>query len=168
MTSGPERPNVTDSPVPNTYAPVRRAPRIEKPGTVRFDELDLGAVDGGRSRGALAGFPFSPDRPGRTTAAATEFTVVYNQAESGHRIGAHTDAAEELLFMIVGIVEATVGKETILVSVGSLTVIPADTEHRVRNTGTETAELVGLFGSAPVESTFGAELVVVTTEPNDD
>jgi quercetin dioxygenase-like cupin family protein len=142
---------------------------MEEPKTVRFDELDLDAVDGGEPAARwLAGFPFSPDRPGGTTAAATEFTVVYNEIEPGNRIGTHTDAAAELLFVLTGRVEATVGEETTTVSAGSLTVLPAETEHRVRNNGTQTGELVGVFGTAPVESTFETEPVVGTADHDDD
>lgn len=142
---------------------------MKRPETVRFDDLDLATIDGGDPDGRwLAAFPFSPDRPGGTTAEATDFTVVYNELDPGKRIGRHTDDAAELLFVLDGTVEATVSEETITVSAGSLSVLPAGTDHQVRNVGSETAELVGVFGTAPLESTFETEPSVVDTAGDGD
>lgn len=126
--------------------------------TIRFAELELDEVEQDSPKAHwLAGFPFSPDRPGETAMESTEYTVVYNELDPGARIGQHRDAVDELLIVLAGTVEAIVGAETATVDAGTLTVIPADADHSVRNVGSETAHMVGLFGAAPVESTFGSE-----------
>jgi quercetin dioxygenase-like cupin family protein len=126
--------------------------------TIRFEELELDAVeqDGPNARW-LSGFPFSSDRPGETTMESTDYTVVYNELEPGAHIGKHRDASDELLIVLAGTIEAVVGSETATVDAGTLTVIPADTDHSVRNAGSETVRMVGLFGSAPVDSAFDSE-----------
>lgn len=126
--------------------------------TIRFAELGLDEVEQDSPKAHwLAGFPFSPDRPGETTMESTEYTVVYNELDPGARIGQHRDAVDELLIVLAGTIEAVVGAEKATVDAGTLTVIPADTDHSVRNVGSETARMVGLFGTAPVESTFDSE-----------
>jgi len=126
--------------------------------TIRFEALELDAVEQNDPNAQwLAGFPFSPDRPGETTMESTEYTVVYNELDPSARIGKHCDAVDELLIVLAGTVEAVVGSETATVDAGTLTVIPADTEHSVRNVGSKMARMVGLFGAAPVDSTFDSE-----------
>jgi len=126
--------------------------------TIRFDALELDAVEQDDPNAHwLAGFPFSPDRPGETTMESDDYTVVYNELDPGARIGKHCDAVDEILIVLAGTVEAVVGPETATVEAGTLTVIPADTDHVVRNVGSETAQMVGLFGAAPVDSTFDSE-----------
>jgi quercetin dioxygenase-like cupin family protein len=126
--------------------------------TIRFEELELDAVEqDGPNAQWLAGFPFSSDRPGETTMESTDYTVVYNELEPGAHIGKHRDASDELLIVLAGTIEAVVGSETATVGAGTLTVIPADTDHSVRNAGSETVRMVGIFGSAPVDSAFDSE-----------
>lgn len=123
--------------------------------TIHFDDLELDeveqAADGARW---MAGFPFSPDRPGETTMTASEYTVVYNELAAGDHIGRHRDAVDELLVVLEGTIEASVGEETHSVEAGTLAVIPGATDHEVRNVGSETARLLGIFADAPVDSTF--------------
>ena len=111
---------------------------------VRFADLDLDAVTQPDDPDAewLASFPFSPDRPGETTAEADDYTVVYNELAPGKRIGRHTDAVDELFFVLAGTVEASVGEET---------------PHHVTNVGDDTARMVGVFPAAPVDSEFETE-----------
>jgi len=127
--------------------------------TIHFDDLDLDQIEQLADDDArwLAGFPFSPDRPGETVAAKSDYTVVYNELEPTDRIGPHRDHVDELLFVLAGTVEASVGDETATVGTGTLTVISAETTHSVRNVGSETARMVGIFGAAPVDSTFETE-----------
>lgn len=129
--------------------------------TIRFEELELDAVEqDGPNAHWLAGFPFSSNRPGETNMESEDYTVVYNELDPGARIGKHRDASDELLIVLAGTVEAVVGSETATIDAGTLTVIPADTDHSVRNVGSETTRMVGLFGSAPVDSTFDSEPII--------
>jgi quercetin dioxygenase-like cupin family protein len=133
---------------------------------VRFADLDLDAVTQDIDPDAewLAGFPFSPDRPGETTAESAEYTVVYNELAPGKRIGRHADGVDELLFVLAGTVEATVGDERATADAGTLAVVPAETPHSVRNVGDDPAQLVGVFATAPVASTWDTEPAVVDAD----
>jgi quercetin dioxygenase-like cupin family protein len=128
---------------------------------LRLESLALEAVEQEGIDGArwLGTFPFSADRPGETVADATDYTVVYNELEPGAKIGTHQDGVDELVYVIDGTVETTVGDETTTAATGELAVVPADVPHSVRNTGTETARLLGFFASGDVESTFETEPV---------
>jgi len=81
-------------------------------------------------------------------------SVVYFEIEPGRRLGTHTDSAEEVLFVMSGAVEATVGEETGTLTGGQAALIPAMAPHGVRNAGQETARCVGFFAAASVVSTF--------------
>jgi hypothetical protein len=59
-------------------------------------------------------FPFYVGTGTRNTA------VVYFELEPGHRLGSHTDSAEEILLILQGEAEATVGDETGRVSAGDM------------------------------------------------
>lgn len=80
--------------------------------------------------------------------------VVYFAIEPGHYLGTHTDSAEEILLLLSGSVEASVGDEVGQLSAGQTALIPAMVPHGVRNVGAETARCVGFFAAAQVESTF--------------
>ncbi len=81
-------------------------------------------------------------------------SVVYFEIEPGHYLGTHTDSAEEIVLILAGTVEATLGNEVGLLTAGQAALIPAMAPHGVRNVGNETARCVGFFASAEVVSTF--------------
>jgi quercetin dioxygenase-like cupin family protein len=96
--------------------------------------------------------------------------VVYFEIEPGHYLGTHTDSAEEILLILSGTVEASLGDETGLLSAGQTALIPAMAPHGVRNVGAETAKCVGFFSAPTVESTFDQPMMpfgehVVGTPP---
>ncbi len=80
--------------------------------------------------------------------------VVYFEIEPGHYLGTHTDSAEEVVLILSGTVEASLGEETGSLSTGQAVLIPAMVPHGIRNVGEETARCVGFFSAATVESTF--------------
>jgi quercetin dioxygenase-like cupin family protein len=80
--------------------------------------------------------------------------VVYFEIEPGRYLGTHTDSAEEIVLILAGTVEASLGDETGQLCAGQAVLIPAMVPHGVRNAGTETARCVGFFAAATVESTF--------------
>jgi len=109
-------------------------------------------------------FPFYVGTGTRNTA------VVYFELEPGHRLGSHTDSAEEILLILQGEAEATVGDETGRVSAGDMAVVPAMAPHALRNTGDETVRVAGFFSSNVVVSTFDRPMMpfgqrVVGTPP---
>jgi len=80
--------------------------------------------------------------------------VVYFEIEPGHYLGTHTDSAEEILLILSGTVEASLGDERGHLTTGQAALVPAMVAHGVRNVGTESARCVGFFSAATVESTF--------------
>lgn len=106
-------------------------------------------------------FDSDPDRnrvsvafPINKWSGADASAVVYFELEPGRALATHTDSAEEVLFIVAGRGEATVGEETGTLERGDLAVIPAMAPHGLVNTGEETLKVVGFFGEAEVESTF--------------
>lgn len=85
--------------------------------------------------------------------------VVYFEIEPGHYLGTHTDSAEEILLILAGTVEASLGDEQGRLSTGQAVLVPAMVPHGVRNIGGETARCVGFFSAASVESTFDQPLL---------
>jgi quercetin dioxygenase-like cupin family protein len=80
--------------------------------------------------------------------------VVYFELEPGKELGSHTDSAEEIVYVIDGTIEATVGNEKDSLSRGELGVVPVMDLHNFRNIGTNTAKVIGFFSSPNIVSTF--------------
>jgi quercetin dioxygenase-like cupin family protein len=80
--------------------------------------------------------------------------VVYFEIEPGDYLGTHTDSAEEIVLILSGTVEASLGEERAQLSANQAVLIPAMVPHGIRNVGTETARCVGFFAAATVVSTF--------------
>lgn len=80
---------------------------------------------------------------------------VYFEIDAGEELGSHTDSAEEVLLILEGTVEATVGKESAIATKGQLVLVPKMVPHNVKNVGTEPAKVLGFFGGANnIVSTF--------------
>jgi quercetin dioxygenase-like cupin family protein len=110
---------------------------------------------------AKATFPFSAATGTKNTA------VVYFEVEPGHRLGTHTDSAEELLLLLGGTAEVSVGEEQGQVSAGEMALVPAMVPHSVRNVGDETLRVVGFFSSSTVMATFDQPLVPMGQPPSE-
>jgi len=80
--------------------------------------------------------------------------VVYFEVEPGNILGTHTDSQDEIVVLLSGSGEGTVGDETGRLEAGGLVYIPAMVPHGFLNTGTETLRCVGIFAGAGVVSTF--------------
>lgn len=74
--------------------------------------------------------------------------TVYFELEPGKRLGRHTDSAEEILLILEGTVEVTVGDETGTLGQGALAVAPKMVPHDLRNVGKGKAKVLGFFGGA--------------------
>lgn len=99
----------------------------------------------------------APAKPGQRCKAAfpmlgahgTESSAtVYVELDPKEELGAHTDSAEEILLILQGAVEATVGREKQLATKGQLVLVPKMVPHNVKNVGTEPARFIGFFGGA--------------------
>lgn len=91
-------------------------------------------------------------------------SVVYFEIEPGHYLGSHTDSAEEIVLVLSGTVEASLGDEKGRLSDGQAVLIPAMVPHGVRNIGAETARCVGFFSAAVVESRFDRPMMPLGSE----
>ena len=117
---------------------------------VRIDELELfeGWSQSDAGMRVRAGFPISSGTGTKST------TVVYFELEPGEHLGSHTDSAEEVLLVVSGSGEATIGEEQAAVQTGTLAVVPALVPHSLKNTGEETLRVIGFFSSSTVLSIF--------------
>jgi quercetin dioxygenase-like cupin family protein len=93
-------------------------------------------------------FPFSKETGNASSA------VVYFEIEPGHYLATHTDSAEEIILILSGTVEASLGDERGTLTASEAVLIPAMIPHGIRNVGTEKARCVGFFASATLISTF--------------
>ncbi len=87
-----------------------------------------------------------------------DLASVYFEIEPGDRLGRHTDSAEELLIVLEGELTATVGEESARVTQGHIALVPKMVPHDMKNTGTTTARVIGVFGGANnIVATFEKE-----------
>ncbi|HMQ32717.1 MAG TPA: cupin domain-containing protein [Chloroflexaceae bacterium] len=122
---------------------------------VRLNDLQLPELgytndDDARVSGT---FPFSAATGNTSTA------MVYFELAPGKRLPTHADSSEEILFVIEGLAEISVGDERAQARAGDLAVVPAMAPHGVRNVGDTLLRVLGFFPSPTVMSTFGAPLV---------
>jgi quercetin dioxygenase-like cupin family protein len=80
--------------------------------------------------------------------------TVYFELEPAARLGVHTDSAEELLLVLEGEAEATIGEETGSAQAGAVLTVPAMEPHDVRNVGDGPLRVLGFFSASTVVSTF--------------
>lgn len=95
-----------------------------------------------------AAFPFTAATGNESTA------MVYFDIAPGHRLGTHTDSAEEIVYVMEGTVEASLGDQTGELRAGEAVLIPALVPHGIRNTGDTLARCIGFFSASVVESVF--------------
>jgi quercetin dioxygenase-like cupin family protein len=81
-------------------------------------------------------------------------SAVYFELEPNCELGNHTDSSEEIIYVVDGTVEATIGNERDQISRGELGVVPVMEAHNFRNIGTNTAKVIGFFSSPNIVSTF--------------
>jgi quercetin dioxygenase-like cupin family protein len=96
--------------------------------------------------------------------------VVYFEIEPGHRLGTHTDSAEEILLVLEGGAEVSLGDEEGRLSAGEMALVPAMVPHGLRNEGEESVRVAGFFSSNVIVSTFDQPMMpfgqrVVGTPP---
>ena len=134
--------------------------------TERTDELELMEVwyEEDPTMRLKVNFPFFLGTGTKSTA------VVYFEIEPGHRLGTHTDSAEEILLILEGEAEVALGDERGKLSAGEMALVPAMEPHGLRNAGEETVRVAGFFSSNVVVSTFDQPMMpfgqrVVGTPP---
>ncbi|UKA61168.1 cupin domain-containing protein [Arthrobacter sp. FW306-04-A] len=90
--------------------------------------------------------------------------VIYFRIEPGKRTGRHTDSAEEVIYIVEGLVEARVGDERALLVAGSIVVIPPGVIHDITNAGESPVTAIGFFSEDRVDSVFEEPLLPRDTD----
>ena len=80
--------------------------------------------------------------------------VVYFEIEPGYRLATHTDSAEEILLVLEGDAEVSLGDDEGRLSAGEMALVPAMEPHGLRNVGDERVRVAGFFSSNVIVSTF--------------
>ena len=92
--------------------------------------------------------------PHSSATGHASLATVYFEVEPGDHIGRHVDSAEELLLVLEGVGEATVGDETGVASAGGIVTVPSMAPHDMRNVGDGPLRVLGFFSASTVVSTF--------------
>lgn len=80
--------------------------------------------------------------------------MVYFELESGKNLGRHTDSEEEILLVLEGEVEVTVGREKCKLGAGEIGLVPTMLPHDLKNIGKGQARVLGFFGAPNIVATF--------------
>jgi quercetin dioxygenase-like cupin family protein len=112
--------------------------------TVNLNELELNEFVGSKNpkQHCLATFPMLGAHGTKNSA-----TVLIELAPGDH-LGRHTDSAEELLLILEGNVEVSVGDESGRAGKGTIALVPEMVPHDIKNTGQTPARILGFFGGA--------------------
>ena len=114
------------------------------------DELELSDswVEGDDSARWRSGAALTPSAGSRDSGA------VLLEIEPGCRLERHRDSAEEMVVVLDGEAQVSVGEEGARLPEGGLALIPADVPHEVRNTGPATLRFVAVYASAEVVTRY--------------
>jgi quercetin dioxygenase-like cupin family protein len=106
-------------------------------------------------------FPFSAATGNKSTSA------VYFEVEPGNYLPTHTDSSEELLMILEGEAEVSVGDEQARASAGDVALIPPMVPHSLRNVGEGKVRVFGFFSGSTTLSTFEQPLVPLDQPPEE-
>ena len=112
--------------------------------TIDLDQFELPAAGPGIS----VSFPMHS-----ASGTASTATVLF-ELEPGAELPIHTDSAEELLIVLEGSAEATVGEEVGRLEKHQAALVPAMAPHGVRNVGDGPLRVFGTFSSSTIIATF--------------
>lgn len=129
--------------------------------TVDLDRIQL-------DDNTTAGGPIRVAFPFHSAAGSADTAAVLFELDPQASLATHTDSAEEVLLVLEGEAEASVGDEHAELGPGQLAVVPAATPHSVRNVGSSRLRVLGFFSSSTVVATFekplaqdGPQLMVI-------
>lgn len=128
---------------------------------VRLGELELPKVGYEDDPAAQVNgtFPFSVATGNESTAA------VYFEVEPGNHLPTHTDSSEELLLILEGEAEVTVGEERARAAAGDVALVPSMVPHSLHNVGEGKARVIGFFSGNTTMATFERPLVPLDGVP---
>jgi quercetin dioxygenase-like cupin family protein len=90
-------------------------------------------------------------------------SVLYVELEPGKGGPRHTDTPEELLLVLEGEVEVTIGEKRAVVGPEELVLIPAMVPHSFRNVGVTRARILGFFSANAVIAHFDEPVLPMAT-----
>jgi quercetin dioxygenase-like cupin family protein len=127
---------------------------------VQLDDLELAEFwqEDNEEMKVAANFPYTPSFPANAGLEADNHTVVYGEIDSGKELATHTEDGDELLVILGGTAEVTIGENDETLTDGELILIPAEEPHRVRSVGDETVRYLGVFAASEVTSEFKSAL----------
>lgn len=123
----------------------------------------------------LDDFELAPTGPGlrvsfpvhSAVGTASTATVLF-ELDPGAELPVHTDSAEELLVVVQGTAEASVGDEVGRIGAHDVALVPPMAPHGLRNVGDDVLRVFGTFSASTVVSTFeqpfepgGPQLIVI-------
>jgi len=80
------------------------------------------------------------------------------EVDSGHKLPRHTDSAEEMIVVLEGTAEVTVGEERATLPSGAIAVIPKLLPHEVRNGGKTTLRFAAVYAEPDVITRYEREV----------
>jgi quercetin dioxygenase-like cupin family protein len=92
--------------------------------------------------------------PVHSTAGTASTATVLFELDPGAELGMHTDSAEELLIIVQGTADATIGDEVGRLETHQVGLVPAMAPHGLRNVGDDVLRVFGTFSASTVVSTF--------------
>ena len=90
------------------------------------------------------------DPGGQSEARVDDITLIVEVIAPGDRIPLHTHPINEVIAILEGTPEVTLGENTREVGPGAIVFIPADTPHGTRNAGTSPVRLHAMFPSEEI------------------
>jgi quercetin dioxygenase-like cupin family protein len=114
--------------------------------TARVDQVDL--KDGWSEAEPDVAFKFGLAVSAANGSASSQ--VIYVTLEPGKSGGRHAHSAEEILVVLEGTAQLTMGNEWERLGKGGMAVIPAATAHEPINVGSEPLRFLAIFPSAMV------------------
>jgi quercetin dioxygenase-like cupin family protein len=85
-------------------------------------------------------------------AAATGSSLL--EVDAGCRLPRHTDSAEEVIAVLSGEAEVTVGDESTRLAAPGIALVPVDVPHEVRNAGATTLRFLALYAGTDVTTRY--------------
>jgi quercetin dioxygenase-like cupin family protein len=92
--------------------------------------------------------------PIHSATGASACATVWMEIAPGAAVAEHTDSAEELLYVVEGEVEATIGDEAGTLHAGELALVPAMAPHSLSNNAAGEARVLGFFAGSTNVATF--------------
>jgi quercetin dioxygenase-like cupin family protein len=78
------------------------------------------------------------------------------EVDPGCRLPRHTDSAEEVIVVVAGEAEITVGGEATAAAAGEMALVPELVPHEVRNRGDGVLRFAAVYAAADVVTTYEA------------